>query len=63
MANHWIQKRGSYYVIVQKGTNKVLSRHRSKSSAEASFRAMEMNKHGGTFTRRKPVAKARKRKT
>lgn len=53
MANHWVQKRGTYWVVVQRGSNKVLSRHRSKSQADASFRAMEMGKHGGTFTRRK----------
>lgn len=53
MANHWVQKRGTYYVVVQRGSNRVLSRHRSRKQAEATFRAMEMSKHGGLFTRRK----------
>lgn len=45
--NPYIKKRGDEWVIVQKGTGKVLSRHDSKAKAEASFRAMEMHKHGG----------------
>lgn len=53
MANPYIHKRGSSWVVTQKGTGKVLSRHTSKAKAEASFRAMEMSKHGGHFTRRK----------
>lgn len=38
---------GEPWVIVQKGTGKVLSHHASEDKAEASFRAMEMHKHGG----------------
>lgn len=53
MSNPYIQKRGTYYVIVQKGSNRVLSRHRSRKMAESAFRAMEMAKHGGRFTRRR----------
>lgn len=43
----YIKKRGGKWVIVQKGTGKVLSRHDTREKAEASFRAMEMHKHGG----------------
>lgn len=43
----YIKKRGGKWVIVQKGTGKVLSTHDSREKAEASFRAMEMHKHGG----------------
>lgn len=53
MTNPYIKKRGSQYVIVQKGTGRVLSRHSTRAKAEAAFRAMEMGKHGGRFTRRK----------
>lgn len=46
--NPYIQQRGSGdWVIVQKGTGKVLSHHDSREKAEAAFRAMEMHKHGG----------------
>lgn len=45
MANPYIQKRGKSWVILQKGTGKVLSRHATKAKAEASFRAMEWSKH------------------
>lgn len=44
--NHYIKERDGKYVIVQKGTGKVLSEHDSKEKAETSFRAMEANKHG-----------------
>ncbi len=43
----YIKKRGDKYVIIQKGTGKVLSTHDSKEKAIASFKAMEMSKHGG----------------
>ena len=49
MANHYIRRRGSQWVIVQKGTGKVLSRHSSRAKAEASFRAMEASKHGAVM--------------
>jgi hypothetical protein len=48
VANHYIQKRADKYVIVQKGTGKVLSSHASKAKAQASFRAMEGSKHQGS---------------
>ncbi len=41
---------GGKYKIVQKGTGKTLSVHDSKEKAEAAFRAMEMNMHGGSKT-------------
>lgn len=47
--NPYIKKRGDSWVIVQKGTGKVLSHHDSKEKAEASFRAMEASKHGATM--------------
>lgn len=43
----YVKQRGDKWVIVQKGTGKVLSTHDSKEQAEAAFRAMEMNMHGG----------------
>ncbi len=43
----YIKKRGDKYVIIQKGTGKVLSTHDSREKAIASFKAMEMSKHGG----------------
>jgi len=49
VANHYIRRRGSQWVIVQKGTGKVLSRHSSRAKAEASFRAMEASKHGAVM--------------
>lgn len=45
--NPYIQKRGDKYVIIQRGTGRVLSEHDSKEKAEESFRAMEANKHEG----------------
>lgn len=45
--NPYIKKRGDKWVIVQKGTGRVLSTHDTREKAEASFRAMEMSKHGG----------------
>lgn len=43
--NRYIKKRGDRWVIVQKGTGRVLSRHSTKAKAQASFRAMEWRKH------------------
>jgi hypothetical protein len=45
-ANKYIERRGDGWVILQKGTGKVLSHHDSQEEAQASFRAMEANKHG-----------------
>ena len=45
--NQYIEKRGDQWVILQKGTGKVLSHHDSEEKANESFAAMEMNKHGG----------------
>jgi len=42
----YIHKRGDKWVVVQKGTGKVLSTHDSEADAIASFKAMMMNKHG-----------------
>lgn len=47
-ANKYIHKQGDEWVIVQKGTGKVLSHHDSEEEAEAAFRAMEMHKHEGS---------------
>jgi surface antigen len=49
MPNHYIRKRGDKWVIVQKGTGKVLSTHDTKAKAEASFRALEASKHGAVM--------------
>lgn len=46
-ANKYIKERDGKYVIIQKGTGKVLSTHDSKEKAEESFSAMEMHKHEG----------------
>lgn len=43
----YIQKRGDKWVIIQKGTGKVLSEHATESEADAAFRAMMANKYGG----------------
>jgi hypothetical protein len=43
--SQYIQKRGDKWVILQKGTGKVLSEHDSEEKADAAFRAMEMHKH------------------
>lgn len=45
--NPYIRHRGDRWVIIQRGTGKVLSEHDSEEKAEESFRAMEMSKHGG----------------
>ena len=45
-ANKYIKKQGDEWVIIQKGTGKVLSHHDSEEKAEAAFRAMEMHMHG-----------------
>jgi hypothetical protein len=47
ISNKYIKHRGDKWVIIQKGTGKVLSEHDSEVKAEASFRAMEMHKHHG----------------
>jgi hypothetical protein len=46
LANQYIKQRGDKWVILQKGTGKVLSHHDSQEKAEASFRAMMQSKHG-----------------
>jgi hypothetical protein len=46
----YVKKQGDKWVILQKGTGKVLSRHESKEQAEAAFRAMMANKHGSVHT-------------
>ncbi len=43
----YVKKRGDKWVIIQKGTGKVLSTHDSREKAIASFKAMMMSKHGG----------------
>lgn len=43
----YVKQRGDKWVIVQKGTGKVLSTHDSEEKAQAAFRAMEMHKHEG----------------
>jgi surface antigen len=45
--NPYIEKRDNQWVVLQKETGKVLSHHDTRKDAEASFRAMEMHKHGG----------------
>lgn len=45
-ANQYIKKQGEKWVILQKGTGKVLSHHDSKEKAEESFAAMMAHKHG-----------------
>lgn len=47
-SNKYIKKHGDKWVIIQKGTGKVLSTHDSEEKANASFRAMEMHKHEGS---------------
>jgi hypothetical protein len=44
----YVKQRGDKWVIVQKGTGKVLSEHDSEEKAKSAFRAMEMNMHGGS---------------
>lgn len=43
----YIKHRGDKWVIVQKGTGKVLSTHDTREKAIASFKAMMANKYGG----------------
>jgi len=45
-ANQYIKKQGDQWVILQKGTGKILSRHASEEKAKESFAAMMANKHG-----------------
>jgi len=47
-SNQYVKEQGGKWVVLQKGTGKVLSHHDTKEDAEASFRAMMMNKHSGT---------------
>ena len=42
----YIKKQGDSWVVIQKGTGKVLSHHDSREKAIASFKAMMVNKHG-----------------
>lgn len=42
----YVKKQGDKWVVLQKGTGKVLSHHDSEEEAKASFRAMMSNKHG-----------------
>lgn len=48
-ANKYIKQQGDSWVIIQKGTGKVLSHHDSEEKANAAFRAMEMHKHEGSL--------------
>ena len=45
-ANQYIKKQGDQWVILQKGTGKVLSHHASEEKAKESFAAMMANKYG-----------------
>jgi len=45
-ANKYIKQRGDKWVVIQKGSGKVLSHHDSEQKAEASFSAMMANKYG-----------------
>lgn len=51
---HYVKKQGDQWVILQKGTGKVLSHHDSESEAQASFRAMEQSKHSSLGPRNFP---------
>jgi len=42
----YIKKRGDKWVIIQKGTGKVLSHHDTREKAIAAFKAMMAHKHG-----------------
>jgi len=46
----YIHKDGNEWVVVQKGTGKVLSRHKTENEAISSFKAMMVNKHGSVVT-------------
>jgi hypothetical protein len=48
----YVRKRGDEWVVVQKGSGRVLSRHKTRAQAEASFRAMMASKHGATMRNR-----------
>lgn len=43
----YVKKQGDQWVVTQKGTGKVLSRHDTEEDAKASFRAMMRSKHSG----------------
>jgi hypothetical protein len=49
-ANQYIRKDGDDWVITQKGTGKVLSRHDSEAKAQSAFEAMESHMHGSLQT-------------
>jgi len=49
-ANKYIKERDGKWVIIQKGTGKVLSTHDSKEKAEEAFRAMMWSKHRGKLS-------------
>lgn len=51
----YVVKRGDKWVILQKGTGKVLSTHASQEEAEAAFRAMMANKHGNIHVAENPL--------
>lgn len=51
--NHYIRKRGNSWIIVQKGTGRVLSHHATRAKAIASFSAMEASKHGAIMRNRR----------
>lgn len=51
MANQYIEKRGSKWVILNKA-GRVLSHHATKKKAEESFAAMMSNKHKARIRRR-----------
>lgn len=46
--NRYVKKRGSKWVVIQRGTGRVLSHHDTKREAEASFRAMEASIRSGS---------------
>ena len=54
----YIKKQGDSWVVIQKGTGKVLSNHDSREKAIASFKAMMMNKHGSVVLAKTWPAKA-----
>lgn len=49
--NHYIKRNGNQWVIVNK-SGKIISRHKTRKAADASFRAMEASKHGATMKKR-----------
>jgi len=51
----YIHKQNGKWVVVQKGTGKVLSTHDSENDAIASFKAMMVNKHGSATPMNQPI--------